>query len=307
MRSRLYDTQVLESGSAPIPVVSIGNLTVGGTGKTPIVRWVVGALQLVGAQPAVIVRGFADELALHRRWYPSVPVVEDASRLTGAQTAAAAGATVAVLDDGFQHRRLARDLDVVVVATSDHRVPARMLPRGPYREAPKALRRAHVVLISDKGRADTPTAGEAIERARSWVRQWAPAVPVHAIRLGAAGWQQLDGSSAAPPAGPVLAVAGIGAPETFLTTVGSVLDEPVELMAFPDHHRYAHGDVRSILQVADGRTVVLTEKDAVKLARFPGFHASARTLLLGVHTVEREAELRARLAGVVERPRPSPS
>ncbi len=299
IRGRLYDTQVLDAGLAPIPVVSVGNLTVGGTGKTPIVRWIVGALQSFDARPAVIVRGFADEVALHRRWYPSVPVVEDASRLRGAQTAAAAGATVAVLDDGFQHRQLARDLDIVVVATSDRLGPVRLLPRGPYRERPKALVRADIVLISDKRPIDAPEARAAIARARDWVGRWAPDVPVHSVRLAAAGWQHLDGSPAAAPQGDVLAVAGIGAPETFLATVRSALGGTAELMTFPDHHRYDHADLQSILETARGRSVVLTEKDAVKLARFPGFHATATTLLLDVHEVEREAELRDRLADVV--------
>ena len=298
VRGKLYDWRFIESARAPIPVISVGNLTVGGTGKTPIVRWIVDHLREQGARPAVLVRGFADEVALHRRWYPDVPVVEDSSRARGAATAAAAGATVAVLDDGFQHRRIARDLDIVVVAVNDVG-PVRLLPRGPYRESGRALRRADLILLSDKGDPADEDAAAAAERARTWVRRWAPSVPVHRIGLGPSGWQVLDGGATEPPQGPVLGVAGIGAPETFRRSLEEALDQPADVLVYSDHRRYDHQDVHRMREEAAGRTIVVTEKDAVKLARFPVLHAGTRVLTLGVRLVEDEPALVETLRGAL--------
>ena len=162
VRNRRWD----RSGGTRIPgltVVSVGNLAAGGTGKTPMSAWVAGTLAEADARPAVLLRGYGeDEIRLHRRWNPRIPVVAGADRVEGARRAREEGARTAVLDDGFQHRRLHRTVDLVLLAAADP-VPGPVLPRGPYREPPRALRRADVVVITRRSE-DRATARAVVER-----------------------------------------------------------------------------------------------------------------------------------------------
>lgn len=155
-----------------VDVLSVGNLAVGGTGKTPVAAWFVDVLVELGRRPALLLRGYgADEVQLHRSWSSDVPVLTGADRVQSARRARAAGADSAVLDDGFQHRRLARSLDVVLLAAEDP-LPAPVLPRGPYREPPTALRRADVVIVTR--RSDDPAAARScadLLRARGLVEE----------------------------------------------------------------------------------------------------------------------------------------
>lgn len=268
-RGALYDRELLPVESAPIPVVSVGNLSVGGTGKTPTSRWVVESLTAMGHSPALVSRGYgADELALHRRWYPQVPVIADPDRVRGVRSASAGGATVAVLDDGFQHRRLARDLDIVLVSRSQP-MPPRLLPRGPYREPLSALRRAGVVLVtvrsSEQGGAEVPGGARAL--ADELRLHAGPRAAVDILPIRPDGWRTLGGQASPPPRGEVLAVCSVADPERFRTLLEEVLGRTggVDLLPWPDHHPYDEDDLRRILSRAAGRTIVTTEKDAVKL------------------------------------------
>ncbi|NIP81675.1 MAG: hypothetical protein GWM90_21640, partial [Gemmatimonadetes bacterium] len=113
VRDTLYRTGVLDTATPAVPTISVGNITVGGTGKTPLVRWLVGHLAGRGWTPGILHGGYAeDEPELHRRWFPGLPVVADRNRTRGAGIALARGADVLVLDDAFQHRRFGRDLDI---------------------------------------------------------------------------------------------------------------------------------------------------------------------------------------------------
>ena len=164
VRNALYDRGWLPARRAPLPVVSVGNLTVGGTGKTPVAAWIVRRLSERGHRPALVSRGYGrDELALHGRWNPAVPVVASPDRAGAAREAARRGADVAVLDDGFQHRRLARDADVVLLA-AEERFPGRMLPAGPYREPSRALRRADLIVVTRKAAPESAAEPDGDER-----------------------------------------------------------------------------------------------------------------------------------------------
>lgn len=289
-------------GGASVPgltVVSVGNLAVGGTGKTPLAAWAVGVLQEAGARPAVLLRGYGDdETALHGRWNPGVPVVADPDRVAAARKARDRGADVAVLDDGFQHRRLYRGLDLVLLSLHDP-FPGRLLPAGPYREGPQALARADaVVLTRVAGAEDGLWTGDA-EAYRAVVKRHAPEALVAVAALAPAGWTDLAGAPAPAPEGPVLAVAGVGRPRAFAAAVATALGPDVELLAFRDHHAYRGADIRRIVRRAGGRTVVTTEKDAVKLSAFVGALGGARVLRLAVRFDEGEGPLRALLEGVV--------
>ncbi len=238
-----------------------GNLTVGGSGKTPFSAWLAGRLAARGSAVAVLARGYGrDEIELHRRLNPAVEVLVGSDRVAAAREAAARGMRVAVLDDGFQHRRLARDLDVVLHA-AEERFPGRMLPRGPYREPPASLGRAHHVVVTRR----TAPGRDARELCLR-LRTHAPLAGLGLVRLAPDGWWTLVGARAPAPAGPVLAVASVARPEVFRDTLAGMLDAPVELAAYPDHHEYTRAEATRIVARAAGRVVVTTWKDAVKLA-----------------------------------------
>ena len=284
LRNRLYEGGILPLQRAPIPVISLGNLTVGGAGKTPLSAWLARGLLERGHRPALVARGYgSDELELHRRWNPRVPVVAEEDRAFGAWKAARKGATVAILDDGFQHRRLGRDLDIVLVACSTP-PRAQLLPRGPFREPFSALRRAGLVVLTDKGDF---TGNPALEEGlRPFLRE----PPVRAC-LRADDWLDLRGQASSPPEEPFLAVAGIAHPSSLLQVLKEECPAEGELMSFPDHHPYRGEDVRAILRRAAGRTVVTTEKDGVKLERFRSRFPDLRIVHLRVELVEGEERL----------------
>ena len=122
-----------------LPTISVGNLTVGGTGKTPMAAWIVGELSAMGVKPSLVLRGYAggDEVEVHRHLNPGVPVIANPDRIAGVAEAQKQGANVAVLDDAFQHRRIARVSDIVLISADawDGDVgQVRLLPAGPWRE-----------------------------------------------------------------------------------------------------------------------------------------------------------------------------
>jgi tetraacyldisaccharide 4'-kinase len=260
-RNLAYDRGILPVIRAPVPVISVGNLSVGGTGKTPFARWLVSALRSRGARPSILHGGYGDdEPALHRRWNPDIPIVVGRDRIAGARAAAAAGSTVVVLDDGFQHRRLARDLDIVLVAAEDSLHRCHLLPNGPWRERLSALSRADLLVVTRRN-ADR---GEAAAVA-SGLRGRAPALPIVTARIHSARWTRAAQSVPAPT-GSVLAVTGIARPDLFVASGARAGAHVDELLAFPDHHAFTPDDVGRIRDVACGRPIITTEKDAVRLA-----------------------------------------
>ncbi|MSR35540.1 MAG: tetraacyldisaccharide 4'-kinase [Gemmatimonadetes bacterium] len=302
LRRSAYDRGLLPAHRAAVPVICVGNLTVGGTGKTPLAGWVAGTLAVAGARPMLVLRGYGrDEALLHRRWRPEIPVVACADRVHAVRRAAAAGASVVVLDDGYQHRRLARDLDLVVVS-ADQLFPGRMLPRGPYREPVEAIERASWVVVTRK-RASAEQA-QLVEDA---VRRAAPAARLARAVFSPAGWTALDGGPAAAPGGAVLAVAGIADPPSFAALVRGRTTGPVELLAFADHHNYTAADVERIRRVAQGRTIAVTEKDAVKLSALAAALPDVRVLELRVEMETGEAALRTALLHVAGASAPVPN
>jgi tetraacyldisaccharide 4'-kinase len=288
-----YDSGLFRSGRASVPVVSVGNLSVGGTGKTPVAGYLVRRLAEMGRRPALVARGYGeDELLLHRRWSPGVPVVADPDRVAAAARAEEGGADVLVLDDGFQHRRLSRDLDLVVLA-AEQGLPGRLLPRGPFREPASALSRADHVVVTRKTSPEREAQALAGE-----VRRLCPGLPVARVRLGPGAWTDLAGSAASPPEGPALAVCAIGSPQTFAGLVSEALGQEPELMAFPDHHPFSRDDVASIARRRGSRAVVTTEKDAMKLGAFAELLPGTLVLPLELRFEEGEQELLAAVGRV---------
>jgi len=278
-------------------VISVGNLTVGGTGKTPTVRWIMERLRAAGVRPAVVLRGYGDdEVVLHRDWNPEGSVFADADRLRGARAAAAQGFDCVVLDDGFQHRRLHRDLDIVLVATGDGRRD-RLLPRGPYREPWSALARADIVVRVQKGEL-SPGADEASQKR---VRRWAPSALHVGVRMRAVGFVDLLGVATEPPSGPVVVASGVGDPEAVTRVLAESVGpgRDIEELVFPDHHAYTRADVIQLQARARDRTLVTTEKDAVKLRPFANELAGTRVLQLGPADWEGRGRLETALLDAV--------
>lgn len=277
-RNRRYDAGALPAARAPVPVISVGNLSVGGTGKTPLSGWLVGELAARGHSPALVARGYgSDELRLHERWNPSAPVVAHGRRIVAAREAAERGCDVVVLDDGFQHRRLARTLDLVLVS-AEQGLPGPLLPRGPFREPRSALRRAHGVIVTRKS---APAARA--EEITAQVREAAPEAVVSRVHLAPGALEPLGAGrpggeapgatgteAGVPPApsGPVVVATGVAQPGTVraaLEAQGSLVEEARD---FPDHYEFTEADATALAEWARGRPLVVTEKDAVKLERF---------------------------------------
>jgi len=263
-RNALYDAGLLRTEATAIPAISVGNLTVGGTGKTPFAAFLVGELLTRGARPCVALRGYGgDEELVHRILSPGVPVVVGVDRVRAMADAAARGCDVAVLDDAFQHRRAARVEDVLL-ASADIPWSGRLLPAGPLREPASAIGRASLLVITCK--AASPEQGH--ELGRRLTATGGPPVAVALLQPHALARAGLPGELL--PLGVlrdrrVLVVAGIGNPKALvhqLEHLGARLIPAV----FPDHHRYSAADVKGLVARAAGADfVVCTLKDAVKL------------------------------------------
>ncbi len=279
LRARLYDRGWLPADRVDAPVVCVGNLTAGGTGKTPMVAWVARWFEARGRRPGLVSRGYkagagerGDEARLLARALPDVPHVQAADRAAAARALVDQGVDVVVMDDGFQHRRLARDVDLVLVdATRPWGLPAPRgggepvrahLPRGLLRESPAALARADAIVLTRADQLD-PAALDALE---AQLGPLAPGVPLvraaHRARClrDAAGREralaELSGRA-------VDLASGVGNPQAFERTVHALGARVGEHRAFGDHHAYAPGDLDGL--GVDGRLLVTTAKDAVKL------------------------------------------
>jgi tetraacyldisaccharide 4'-kinase len=298
-RSWLYDSAWVRVERAPLPVISVGNLRVGGSGKTPMVLWLVERLRALGARPVVATRGYGAARSAQPTWLEpgheasgpraravaelgfrivaseaggATPGVSDEAllvalrgevavaiarnRLAAARAAHAAGADVVVLDDGFQHRRLHRDLDIVL--TSACEIGQQVLPAGPLREPWRALRRADVVMAPDVIAAPA-AAMVAIARARAvgWVDRVAATASPAAVET----WRGRE----------VVAVAGIARPERFFDMLDDCGVRVRERRVFPDHHRFSQEDWHDVCRlVRAGQGIATTEKDLVKLRAIAG-------------------------------------
>jgi tetraacyldisaccharide 4'-kinase len=289
------------------PVVSVGNLRVGGSGKTPIVEYIARLLAAHGERPAVLTRGYArrvardgvtvvsdgtrviadldlagDEPLMLARALPGVPVLVGADRyLSGLLAERRLGATVHVLDDGFQHLALGRDVDLLLVSEED--LADRPLPAGRLRERLTAARAADAALVT----AGYDSAADRIARAVavSPVFRVARAIGVPRTITGARD------SVVVPPASRVFVATGIARPDRFVADIEAAGWEISGVMEFRDHHRYDARDVDRI--AADARAkgsaiVLTTEKDAVRLAAcdLTGLPIAAVPLTIAVEPAE---------------------
>lgn len=271
VRARLYDRGVLVQTAASLPTIAVGNLTAGGTGKTPMAAYLVAELSKRGARPGIVLRGYGnDEIEVHRRLNGGIPVVASVNRISGIDVARSQGADIVVLDDAFQHRRLRRDADVLLLSAEQLDRPRRLLPAGPWREGLEAARRAHLIVVTRK------TAGPAcVQRAIELTSRNAPGIPISTVHLAPSSLVSVTSAESLPldrlRGASVFAIAAIGEPSLFARQL-EALGAKVTLAAFRDHHPFADAEVRDMVaRAATSDLVVSTLKDAVKLGgRWPG-------------------------------------
>lgn len=280
-RNACFARGIITSYQASRPVISVGNITTGGTGKTPVVRWLATRLRAAGRKPAILLRGYkgGDEQRMLQAQLPDVRVEANPSRVE-AITHVLNGdpqVDVFVLDDGFQHRQLRRDFDLVLIDASNPFGFGHVLPRGLLREPLRGLRRASSFLLTHAELVDDARLGE-IESA---LRRHNPGAPAYRCEHALTRLLPSDGETSPNDtlAGrKVLGFCGIGNPDGFRRQLQSLGAAAVEVVALPDHHGYTLAD----LTVLGGRArqlgadaLITTEKDWVKLA---GLVAHAKDL-----------------------------
>ncbi|MFQ5482010.1 MAG: tetraacyldisaccharide 4'-kinase, partial [Nitrospinaceae bacterium] len=287
LRGWLYARGMIPTRRLRAPVISVGNLTLGGTGKTPVVMWIAETLRREGFRPAILSRGYGaeapdevnvvadgesvlmdpatagDEPVMMARRLRGIPVLTGPSRYRlGLHAQERLQADVLILDDGFQHLGLARDLNLLLL---DHRAPVgngRVFPAGELREPVKAAHRADAVMLT-RCRPGAPDLD-----VKTLVGRDAPLIKT---ALTAAGLHPLDGD-AAPGDGilgkPAAAFCGIGQPDDFFGTLETMGVRLTLRQGFPDHYDYPQGPLEAFAEAArreGAKRLVTTEKDAVKL------------------------------------------
>lgn len=291
LRNLLYDRQfwMFKTVRLPVPVVSVGNIALGGTGKTPFVALLARRLRAGGRRPCILSRGYGsrpaadynDEYLMLKELLPEVPHLVGRERLiTGLQALLQFRPDVLILDDGFQHRKLARDLDIVLVDALEPWGLGYLLPRGRLRERPRSLRRAHLICLTHSDLV-TP---ERLEALREELGRLAPGVPILEASHEPRGLRPAVAGGSAGAGGPwdrrqpaealagrrVAAFCGLASPESFLREVRRLGAEVVHRSLFPDHHRLSEEELERLF--ADARQagadlLLCTHKDAVKLPR----------------------------------------
>jgi len=259
------------------PVISIGNITLGGVGKTPLVAFIAQILLDKGVRPVILTRGYmagkqgSDEAALFQRNLKDVPVLVGPDRISNAKNFLKShAADVFLLDDGFQHWRLARDLDVVAIDATNPFGNQQALPRGILREPLDSLRRADMFILT---KIDLPGAkAEEIIKHLQEINPQAPIIetihkPVHLVNLGTHKTEDLDLIRGKR----ISSFCSIGTPESFEKTLMGLGADLQRNFAFIDHHVCNKEDLQKIVthcQEHKIEIVITTEKDAVKLKDF---------------------------------------
>jgi tetraacyldisaccharide 4'-kinase len=278
VRNKLYDRGIIRSYKLPRPVVSVGNLTTGGTGKTPVVRWLAEQFIARGLRPAILMRGYrsnetggtSDEQRMLQNYLGlRATVIANPNRIAGAVAALkqAPQPDAFVLDDGFQHRRLRRDFNLLLINAAEPFGFGHVLPRGLLREPARGgMRRADAILVT----RDDPARPLQID----------PHVPVFRCTHVHAGLRRPGAASNNPPGVAMdelrrqkfFAFSGIAGPASLRKQFEQYGDTFVGFRAFGDHHAYTDADLASVRDEAmrlGATTLVTTEKDWVKLAPLP--------------------------------------
>lgn len=308
LRRWAYRHRLLPARGASVPVICVGNITTGGTGKTPMTAWVVRQLREAGLRPAILTRGYkstegdSDEAEL-LRLLTSAAVVVEPDRVAGAARAAGAGANVLVMDDGYQHRRLRRDLDIVLVSATNPFGFGYCLPRGLLREPPRALRDADAVVVTHAEGAAEQDLAALIRR----IERLAPRVSLHVAAhrpLFAIDEQgnrrplsDLQGRMAC-------AFCGLADPDSFFVMLSNLGVRLVSRHPLDDHFRYDAESIERLCLSCQEKSGcranlhVTTQKDYVKLQGVPADRAIWQ-LVIGMEVISGRDKLVEKILAAV--------
>jgi tetraacyldisaccharide 4'-kinase len=270
IRQALYDSGIFETHQPALPTLSVGNLSVGGTGKTPVAAWIASEIIERGARPAIVLRGYGeDEPLVHARLNPSIPIVVAPDRVEGVRMARDAGANVAVLDDAFQHRQVSRAVDLVLVSADRWSASPRLLPAGPFREPLGALRRATMILVTRKAATDADVS--AVNESLAEIAPRIPRSTLHLVPEELRSAHDVDREDGRRPLSDLMqrdvrVITAIGDPAAFIRQL-ETLGARVTAQSYPDHHHFAPDEIaRFIRSLPPAGLAICTLKDEVKLA-----------------------------------------
>jgi tetraacyldisaccharide 4'-kinase len=310
LRVFLYRAGLFRTEKLSCPVISVGNLTAGGTGKTPVVMALAEGLKRRGIATAVLSRGYGgtrlggacvsdgrkvllgpgeagDEPFLMASRLPGVPVYVGRDRVaSGRRALKETGVRGLVLDDGYQHLRLHRDLNVLLVDGRAGFGDSHLLPRGILREPLSQLRRADLYVVTKADEAGAGASSEVL------LRRLRPEVPIfhcayEALSLVGPGGETEPVEALRGKEG--IALSGIADPGSFSSLLKRCGMDVAEEITYPDHHSYTEEEVRTLADKYRGAWVVTTEKDMVKLLNLQTGLLSIRALRIGVKIREEEA------------------
>jgi len=281
LRNLLYSKGLIKIHQAGVPVISIGNITTGGTGKTPLVIWLANMLHEKNISTAILTRGYKetknlklktknykDEVAILIKNCPQAKIIVNPDRAAGAAEAVNRfAAKVLIMDDGFQHRRLHRELDIVTIDATEPFGYGKLLPAGLLREPVTALKRTAAVVITRTDQITETQLKQLEEKLLSINPDMVIAKSIHApvcVKPAAdkqIGIEQLKEKK-------LFAFCGIGNPDAFLNTIKRLGADLVGSRIYNDHHHYTDDDIDDIYQLAQYRKadfVLTTEKDWTKI------------------------------------------
>ncbi|MDP6503807.1 MAG: tetraacyldisaccharide 4'-kinase, partial [Planctomycetota bacterium] len=325
-RNALYDLSLKRAGSVDAKVISVGNLTVGGTGKTPMVEWLGRWVLQRGYRVVVLSRGYGqkkadtvgtvpgamnDEGLLLQANLDNIHLVLSPDRLRAAETALEhidPKPECFIMDDGFQHRRLARNLDILLIDALNPFGYDHVLPRGLLREPKKNLRRADVIVITRSDQIEKGDLGELKNQIRILVPEAPLLTAAHRLKgilqcsdLSPIGSGWLKGKR-------IYAFCGLGNPEGFRRELDNLGGEVITCEEFPDHHWYSDEEFQGIVdraEEANADLLLTTQKDAVKFDPELDVDLPFLCLRIGIEFLEDEDELTGRLTEIFPEERPA--
>ena len=309
LRQKGYETGLLKSRKLPCPVISIGNIVMGGTGKTPHVIAVAAFLKASGKKPAVISRGYGgrhgkepvivhdgsklcaspdiagDEPVMTAEALENVPVVVHKKRyIAGLKAIKELGADLIILDDGFQHLSLRRDIDIVLLNSFCPFGNGRVFPGGDLREGKHALKRADIIVLT---KSETISSGQKEGLRHQLHKKW-PDKPIFFSENKFSSFTSLDNKTLPLDhvhGMPILAFCGLAHPDPFFKALKELDAQILYQKAYPDHHKYKLSDINDIYQRAEksgAKFIITTKKDGTKIKRLAGLPGNLPILQLNM-------------------------